>query len=406
MRLLHTSDWHLGHHLFDKKRVEEHDFFLEWLINTLESYKIDILLIAGDIFDNGYPPNYAMEQYYNFLKLLPQTRCKNVVIIGGNHDSPSTLNAPREILKFLNIHVVGGVEENISKEIIICNDSKDKPIGIICAVPFIRPRDINKINPGQSYYEKEDSYKNGVILHYKKIWEKSLIEKQKLNIPLIATGHLCTAGESLKQTGSEKDLYIGNQGKIPSSCFNSDFDYIALGHIHQAQKISQMEHIRYCGSPIPLSFKEASKNKSVCIADFQGNSLINVENVEIPFFRNIIFLKGNIDTIENNIKNYKNDNNYNLNSWVELQIINENNNKISDELIKYHAKEKQIEIIKSAWLTDSSKTLTIDDGPELNELKPEDVFLKLCKTKNYDNDTQQELVRSFRELLFSIEDFI
>nr|MBP7633388.1 exonuclease subunit SbcD [Candidatus Ozemobacteraceae bacterium] len=107
MKVLHTSDWHLGHLLLQQKRDEEHRAFLEWLLETVRNERIELLLIAGDIFDSGLPPNYALEMYFSFLSRCAAQGCRSIVVVGGNHDSPATLQAPKQVLKAINVTVTG-----------------------------------------------------------------------------------------------------------------------------------------------------------------------------------------------------------------------------------------------------------------------------------------------------------
>jgi len=106
MKILHTSDWHLGQKFLSKDRIDEHQSALDWLRQTIIEQEIDVLLVSGDIFDIGNPPSYARHLYYRFLTSLQGTYCRHVVITGGNHDSPSMLNAPKELLEILNVYVV------------------------------------------------------------------------------------------------------------------------------------------------------------------------------------------------------------------------------------------------------------------------------------------------------------
>ena len=111
MRILHTADWHLGKRLEQSERTDEHQAFLDWLILTLQTENIDVLIVAGDVFDTGSPSNTAFEQYYGFLRRVKDTSCREVIIIGGNHDSISTLNAPSTLIKYFNVNIIGGVPE-------------------------------------------------------------------------------------------------------------------------------------------------------------------------------------------------------------------------------------------------------------------------------------------------------
>ena len=142
MKILHTSDWHLGRSLYDKKRYDEFEAFLDWLTNFMTLNKIDLLLVAGDIFDTTTPGNKAQELYYRFLGKIPLTGCRHVVITGGNHDSPTFLDAPKSILGSLDIHVVGSITDSPEDEIFVLKDKQGLTEAIVCAVPFLRDRDV------------------------------------------------------------------------------------------------------------------------------------------------------------------------------------------------------------------------------------------------------------------------
>jgi DNA repair protein SbcD/Mre11 len=138
MKILHTSDWHLGRALYGRKRYEEFSAFLDWLAQRIEDEQVDALIVAGDVFDTSTPGNRAQELYYTFLCRVARC-CSHLVVVGGNHDSPSFLNAPRALLKSLNVHVVGSMD--VEEELVILRDAEDVPVAIICAVPYLRDRD-------------------------------------------------------------------------------------------------------------------------------------------------------------------------------------------------------------------------------------------------------------------------
>ena len=122
MKILHTSDWHLGRSLYGRKRYEEFAAFLEWLARLLAEEEIDVLLVAGDVFDNTAPSNRSQEMYYRFLCRVADSSCRHVVITAGNHDSPSFLDAPRELLRHLHIHIIGSISADIDSEVILLQD--------------------------------------------------------------------------------------------------------------------------------------------------------------------------------------------------------------------------------------------------------------------------------------------
>ena len=142
MRLLHTSDWHIGRTLYGRKRYAEFEAFLNWLAETIQQHEVDALLVAGDIFDTSAPSNRAQELYYRFLCRVAASNCRHVVVIAGNHDSPSFLNAPKELLRALDVHVIGSACENPADEVLVFADAQGAPELIVCAVPYLRDRDI------------------------------------------------------------------------------------------------------------------------------------------------------------------------------------------------------------------------------------------------------------------------
>jgi len=137
MRILHTSDWHLGQNFYSKSRAAEHEAFLNWLLETAQSHDVDAIIVAGDIFDTGSPPSYARELYNRFVVNLQQTGC-HLVIVAGNHDSVATLNESRDILAFLNTTVVASAGH--APQILKKRDGT--PGAVLCPIPFLRPRDI------------------------------------------------------------------------------------------------------------------------------------------------------------------------------------------------------------------------------------------------------------------------
>jgi DNA repair exonuclease SbcCD nuclease subunit len=152
LKIIHTSDWHLGQNFMGKSRAEEHRAFLSWLIDLIREKKIEVLLVSGDIFDTGTPPNYALELYYNFLKQLSLIKTLNTTIItAGNHDSVSTLKAPKELLKALNVHVITTGEKDEDVIIPMGEDTK----AIVCAVPYLRDSVIRQSLSGETVSDKE-----------------------------------------------------------------------------------------------------------------------------------------------------------------------------------------------------------------------------------------------------------
>lgn len=274
LTILHTSDWHLGRRLYGQLRYEEFEAFLVWLTDTIEQYEVDILIVAGDIFDTMTPGNRAQALYYQFLGVVSNLHCDHVVVVAGNHDSPTFLDAPAHILKFLNVHVIGTACEDIADEVLVLNSQSGDPQCIIAAVPYLRDRDVRSSQAGESGADKDANLLAGIRQHYAKVADIAKAKQAELNdksqhhIPIIATGHLFAAGGTTTEDDGVRDLYVGNLGKISADTFDDSFDYVALGHLHVPQKVGGSDTIRYSGSPIAMGFGEAKQTKQVLLVQF------------------------------------------------------------------------------------------------------------------------------------------
>ncbi|MGG7056134.1 exonuclease SbcCD subunit D C-terminal domain-containing protein [Nitrosomonas sp. ANs5] len=274
MKILHTSDWHLGRALYGRKRYEEFEAFLAWLVETIQQNAIDVLLVAGDVFDTSAPSHRAQALYYRFLCRMAASSCRHVVVIAGNHDSPSFLNAPRELLKALDVHVVGHASEDPEDEVCVLADANGAPELIVCAVPYLRDRDIRVAEAGETIEDKERKLIDGIRAHYAAVADVAMKKRAEINaaIPIVAMGHLFTAGGQTVDGDGVRELYIGSLAHVSAGIFPDAFDYLALGHLHVPQKVGGSETMRYSGSPLPMGFGEATQQKSVVIVDFQAPS--------------------------------------------------------------------------------------------------------------------------------------
>jgi exonuclease SbcD len=399
MKVLHTSDWHLGKRLEQCERTEEHQHFLDWLLQTIEDQDIEVLIIAGDIFDTGTPSNAALKQYYDFLWALRATNCREVVVIGGNHDSVATLNAPRALLRYFKVHVVGGVPDDFTEQIIPVKNSSGQTELVICAVPFLRDKDIRLSVPGETHEEREARIKQGICDHYKKLVAHIAPFKAQ-QIPVIATGHLFAAGGSTSE--SEKEIHVGNLGQICGDQFPAEFDYIALGHLHRPQVVNNMPHVRYSGSPIPLSFSEVEDTKLVLILDFSGGRLTKLAEIEVPCCRKLIRFKGDLDKIKRHLTLLE-DGGQIYPAWVEVQVETENFIYDLDGQMAQITQNiphlerlftRQIRLKPAATLDSQS----FDQLTSLHDLQPKDVFLKKCASSIPEAEVS-DLLRTFDELL-------
>ena len=288
LTILHTSDWHLGRRLYGRLRYDEFAAFLNWLQDTISAQQVDILVVAGDIFDTMTPSNKAQALYYEFLGKVSKSCCQHVVIVAGNHDSPTFLDAPSNVLKFLNVHVVGTACDDLNDEVMVLDDAAGIPHCIIAAVPYLRDRDVRGSQAGESAQSKDANVIKGICAHYDEVADIAKVKQAELgkahqrHIPIIATGHLFAAGGTTTDDDGVRELYVGSLGKVSADMFSKSFDYVALGHLHVPQRVGGRETIRYSGSPIAMGFGEACQQKQILLIQFGAvlnNTGLTVENL-------------------------------------------------------------------------------------------------------------------------------
>ncbi|OAD40682.1 exonuclease subunit SbcD [Polaribacter atrinae] len=398
MKILHTADWHLGHRLHEQSQFEEQSLFLNWIETYIIEQKIDVLLISGDVFDTGSPSNQSLEMYYSFLVKLNGTTCKSIIITGGNHDSPGTLNAPKQILGALSIKVIGKATEDIKDEVFEIEINNEKVI--IAAVPYLRDGDIRRAVAGETFDELTDKYKTALINHYNSA-AKQCETINKSNAPVIAMGHLFATGGSISD--SEQNIYVGTLGHIGAQDFPTYFDYVALGHLHRPQIIGNNDKIRYSGSPNILSFSELKYDKKIIVLTIENNKISSIEDAIIPHFRNFYKLEGTIDACIAQFTTIT-DNEYNLTPWVEIAL--KEANTVNTDDLKNAAEQYPFEILKIA-LKKQRNTKGIEEllaeTKSIKELLPMEVFELKCEEMGYDLKNNPEVKDAFNEILQSVK---
>lgn len=281
MNILHTADWHLGQLFHEYDRTLEHQQFLDWLVQTLQQEKVDVLLISGDVFDLSNPSAATTRQFYTFLSQASKT-CPDIqiVVTAGNHDSASRLEAPKPLLESSNIHIIGTVSKdeqgNIDTDKLIIPLSKDGNIKAWClAIPFLRMGDYPAIA------DCDNPYAEGVAALYHGLYEAAK-SKQQPGQAIIAMGHLHARGAETSDMDKAERLIMGGVECIAASAFPKDIAYVALGHIHKAQRLGGKEHIRYCGSPLPMSFSEISYKHQVIGFTLEEGQITPPRGIEVP----------------------------------------------------------------------------------------------------------------------------
>ncbi len=402
MKILHTSDWHLGRSLYGRKRYDEFAGFLDWLSSIIESEGIDILLVAGDIFDTSTPGNRSQELYYRFLCKVSASCCRHIAVIAGNHDSPSFLNAPKELLRTLNVYVTGAITENTEDEVFVLKDEQNRPEAIICAVPYLRDKDIRTAGPGETIEDKNAKLVEGLRNHYADVCSTAM-EKQAAfkkdghtDVPIIAMGHLFTAGGKTVDGDGVRELYVGSLAHVGEDVFPASINYLALGHLHVPQCVGNREHIRYSGSPIPMGFGEATQSKKVIVVEFNTPSPL-IREIQIPCFQPLERIAGSFDEISARIEVLKNNES---NAWLEIEYTGSGISGNLRELLYDALTDSSMEIlrIKNKRLIDRVIS-TINEDETLDKLDVNDVFERCMDAFDLPPEDRSELIDSYNEIV-------
>lgn len=432
MRILHTSDWHLGHSLHDHDREVEHKAFLAWLLDVLESRHVDAMLVAGDIFDTSNPSASAQGMYYRFLMDL-RTRIPDldVLVVGGNHDSASRLDAPRPILASMRVHVVGGMHRDGASldpaELVLPLRARDGRVGAwVAAVPFLRTADLDASagapRPDPDVDEAGDAPRadgtDPLVDGVRRVYAHALAEARRRREPgqaLVATGHCYMVGTTISEL-SERRILGGNQHALPVEIFPDDLSYVALGHLHKAQIVGRRESVRYSGSPIPLSMSEVGYRHQVCIVDLDGDGPARVETLEIP--RSVPMRKvprkggsAPLDDVLAEIRGLDLEADTKdtspearaLRPFLEVNVSLDRPDPTVRTRIEAELKDRLVRLVGIRVTGTGTGQALSQSTPDatLHDLGPEAVFLA-CYQRTHEGDPSPELLAAFHELRDSL----
>jgi exonuclease SbcD len=393
MKIIHTADWHLGKRLHKQDLIEEHQLFFEWLIKTIKEREIDVLLIAGDVFDLSNPPTEARALYYWFLRQMIEQKCK-IIITGGNHDSASMLNAPKDILSLLDVVVVGGATANIEDEIFDLREV------IICAVPYLKDMDIRQAVEAEGVNGRVEAVRNGIKNHYESL--AAYCRENHATTPVIAMGHLYAQGSITSE--SEREIQIGNLAAFGESDFSETFDYVALGHIHRPQRVGGKEHIRYSGSPIALSFSEKSDLKIVIELEIELGKIKRIEEISVPKFRVLKKIGGDFIKVKSLLTDFSHDSI--LKAFLEVEVIEESHNPLLirelNEIVSVFNDDRACILKQKIKFTNevSSTDELFHEGQNIDDITETEILLKRLEKENGLSEAHRILLmEAFTELL-------
>jgi exonuclease SbcD len=410
MRILHTSDWHLGQHFMGKSRQAEHQALIDWLLVQVNEQAVDAVLIAGDVFDTGSPPSYARELYSQLVVRLHEAGVA-LLLLGGNHDSVATLRESRALLAFLSTTVIAAADDTAAQVHVLparAPAGSTRPGCIVCAVPFIRPRDVLQSSAGESADEKQQSLQAAIQAHYQSVYIAALAKRAEIEastgqlLPIIATGHLTTLGASISE--SVRDIYVGSLETFPTSAF-PPVCYVALGHIHRPQKVGGQEQIRYSGSPLPLSFDEVHQQKEVLLVDLDATGLTAVTPLAVPRFQPLIALTGNLGSLPAAIAAAAADGSAECPVWLEVTVSADDYLADLPARIQTMADGLPVEILRIRRERGNQPAILAAQTDEtLDELSPYDVFARRLKHEDLASELSSALTERYRHVVTSLQE--
>lgn len=396
MKILHTADWHIGKKLYKYDLYQDFDYFIDWLVQLVEKEQIQVILVCGDIFDAANPSVEARKQFYKALVALQKLNCK-LIITAGNHDAPSVLNAPKDLIKQLDIDLIGNLPNDISDCIIPLKNNQKTEV-VVAAIPFLRDSELRKLSDGTTHQQRLKAVQDGIERIFAQAFE--YCQEQFPEIPVIAMGHLFVAG-NIATSDSEREIQIGNQALLDTQKIQNHFRYIALGHIHKPQRVSAHIPIFYSGSPIPLSFSERKDIKRVLLIDTEKG--FEPQSIEIPQFRELLSIRGNLSEIRQKINELQPQTP--LISLLEVTLIESvYSAQIEDQFIRFvnDFSHSKFQIVKPR-MEFADKINSISDlnytHQRLSDLKPQEVFVKLLEKSPYEASVREELLEAFGMLL-------
>lgn len=378
MKILHTADWHLGASLNNAKRYHEFNAMLDFLLDLIRKEQIPCVIVAGDIFDVPVPPNRAIELYYRFLTGCAVAGVRHCIIIAGNHDSPSFIEAPKELLKRLNVHVFGSFNREDPASHLIDLDGE----AVVLALPFLHERDVRSSLSGETYNEQRSALQQGTIETYRAL--TALAKEKYPALPLIATGHFW----AVEKEGEAEP--VGNTHPIPLCDFPPEIGYLALGHIHGGYPVIPTGY--YSGSPLPMKFDEAEKDKCVLIVETNHLSA-PPQIITLPVFQPMKTLCGNMEEIAAQIAELAETG---TGIWLRVENTGAFQPNLRTDLLDL-IKGTKLELISCGNREPNPAILRRTVATEkLSELTPETVFQRLLAQQEIPEEEQDDLLNAFR----------
>lgn len=405
MKILHTADWHLGQLFHEYDRSFEHQAFLNWLLKTIAQEQIEVLLISGDVFDISNPSANSIRMFYTFLqKAILENSDLQIVITAGNHDSPTRLEAPKPLLESSNIHIIGTIEKNTDatinyEKMTIPLRNKSGEIKSWClAVPFLRMGDYPTIP------DAENPYSAGVTALYQEAFEFANAKKSSSQ-SIIAMGHLHTQQAEISEMDKTERQIMGGVECISATAFHPEIKYVALGHIHKAQRIGGQDHIRYSGSPLPMSFSERNYKHQVVIFELDA-AISNLKTLEIPVSIPLLRIPTQAASLEKVLEQLQllpDKDNEEIAPYLEVHVLLAEPEPALRYKIDSVLQHKNVKLarIQKHYVHKKEASSEVVSEDLLNDLQPQAVFSQSYQAK-YGTEVPDHLMQLFQQTLIEV----
>lgn len=393
MKILHTADWHLGATLGKEKRTDEFRRALDWLVGVIRERQVRCVIVAGDIFNTPDPPNSALELYFGFLKDAAEAGARDIVVIAGNHDSPSFLEAPKPLLERLNVHVYARAATRLEDHLIVLQDDSGRECVHIAAIPNLRESDVRTVSEGEGFDDQKLRFNNAVTARYREIC--TLAKTRRPDLPLIATAHLMMIEKHVTRDMLE---IVGSVANVGAEDFPPEIDYLALGHLHEARTAGGKTNFRYSGSLLPMDFRQAATSRKVLLLD--TGDLSHCEEITTPVFQRIETVEGDLETIEKAIAAFKLEN---TEIWLQAIHTGAFNPALFERVMAFCEGSSVVPLICRNLERNPAVPESANGEESLEELSPKTVFERLLDTqKDLDGDRRKALTDAFDEAYFAV----
>ena len=405
MKLIHTSDWHIGQTLHQYSRDDEHKYFFNQLKNIILEEEPDVLIVSGDIFHSATPTVVSQRLYYHTLVELSRLHDDlQIIVVAGNHDSPSRLEAPRELWEAFNVTVIGGLDfyKEFNESELSYDASKiqipvkrhDEIVGWVLAVPFINAGNYPPLKDNDTYSNRVFSFYNNLNNNLKQSVQFNE------NHSVVATGHFMMSGVN----SNSYNKMIGGLESVAKEDILSlkEIDYWALGHVHHPQFVG--ENMRYSGSPFALTFNEIYPH-SVTVVNIDNHHVdIKIREidplipvVDFPSKPNSYDDALSVEEVLDNIEKVLDNECYvRLHVKSDLALSDVTNAKIMDVFEERKAKYCGVQVYLPENKSDNSENLirTID---EFKAISPFELGCSVYKKKN-NEDMPEEMKIMFKKV--------